>query len=311
MKAFVKWNYLVFATILLVVIAGGVVRMTQSGMGCPDWPRCFGRWIPPTNESELPFNYKEIYQFKYVDTSFNVFHTWVEYINRLLGALLGVFVLIQLGWSLKFRKTHTHIVLLSLALVLLTGFQGWLGKLVVDANLAAIKITIHLIGALVIGALSMACIFILRQPNTYNTPVTSKYKLLSAMALLFLIVQLILGTLVRAQIDEISFALKFLQREKWLDNINYFFYIHRSASLVFLALMLYMRSLTKHSTTFVLIWKVVIACVLSEIVLGILLTYFAMPALAQPAHLLCATVLFLALSYNALLCLPFKRLNTV
>jgi heme a synthase len=135
--------------------------MTQSGMGCPDWPKCFGRWIPPTNESQLPFNYKELYQFKYVDTSFNVYHTWVEYINRLLGALLGVFVLIQLGWSIKFIKTHRSVVLLSLALVLLTGFQAWLGKLVVDANLSSVKITIHLIGALVIAAVSLTCIFIL------------------------------------------------------------------------------------------------------------------------------------------------------
>ncbi|MBC7411833.1 MAG: COX15/CtaA family protein [Bacteroidia bacterium] len=306
MKAFVKWNYVVLATILLVIIAGSVVRMTQSGMGCPDWPKCFGRWIPPTTESQLPFNYKELYQFKYVDTSFNVYHTWVEYINRLLGALLGVFVLIQLGWSFKFIKTHRSVMLLSLLLVVLTGFQAWLGKLVVDANLASIKITIHLIGALVIAAVSLTSIFILNNITLHHS-VSKRYKVLSIVALLVLVLQLMLGTLVRAQIDEISFALQFLNRELWIDKLNYLFYIHRSSSLVFLALLIYMYSIIKNNTDYVTTYKILMGSVLTEIALGIVLAYFAMPALAQPAHLLCATVLFLALTYNVLLSFSFKN----
>jgi cytochrome c oxidase assembly protein subunit 15 len=307
MKAFVKWNYVVLATILLVVIAGSVVRMTQSGMGCPDWPKCFGRWVPPTNESQLPFNYKELYQFKYVDTSFNVYHTWVEYINRLLGALLGVFVLIQLGWSIKFIKTHRSVVLLSLALVILTGFQGWLGKLVVDANLSSVKITIHLIGALVIAAVSLTCIFILNNNTALQQPVSKCYKVLSIVALVVLLLQLMLGTLVRAQIDEISFALQFIHRELWIDKLNYLFYIHRTSSLAFLGLLLYMYSTIKNNTSYAITYKILLASVLAEIFIGIVLAYFAMPALAQPAHLLCATILFLALTYNLLSCFRFKN----
>ena len=74
-------------SVFLVICAGGFVRMTGSGMGCPDWPKCFGFWVPPLTLSDLPYNYKEIYSEKgYDELDFNAFKTWTEYINRLLEA---------------------------------------------------------------------------------------------------------------------------------------------------------------------------------------------------------------------------------
>ncbi|NNM22946.1 MAG: heme A synthase, partial [Flavobacteriaceae bacterium] len=131
--------------VYLVIAAGAIVRMTGSGMGCPDWPKCFGYVIPPTEESQLKWTPGQSYskgqaiiweetllmansdftsaqQFemsnwvayeKHDYATFNVFHTWTEYINRLLGALAGLGTLVLALLSLKYMRTRPKIPLLS------------------------------------------------------------------------------------------------------------------------------------------------------------------------------------------------------
>src|SRR5258706_5717564 len=242
-SSFLQFSKIILVTVFLVILAGGVVRMTQSGMGCPDWPKCFGRWIPPTNVNQLPVNYKELYAFKYVDTSFNPYHTWIEYINRLLGAILGLLLVIQFFWSLIYFRSNRKIVWLSFSLLLLTGFQGWLGSKVVEANLEVVKVTTHMLIALVIAALAIAIIHL----SSFNkTSVDDKkLKMLSLLAIVLLLGQIVLGTQVREQIDHISASLNFSQREIWISKLNYIFYMHRTFSIVIAGTCIYLFFLYK------------------------------------------------------------------
>src|SRR5690606_25316889 len=80
-------------TLYLLVMIGGIVRATGAGMGCPDWPTCFGSWIPPTDVSQLPDNYKEIYGAELKgEIEFNPVKTWIEYVNRLFGVFTGAWI---------------------------------------------------------------------------------------------------------------------------------------------------------------------------------------------------------------------------
>ncbi|MEO6453858.1 MAG: COX15/CtaA family protein [Ginsengibacter sp.] len=295
-SAFSRFSKVILVTVFLVILAGGVVRMTQSGMGCPDWPKCFGRWIPPTSEEQLPINYKQMYAFKYVDTSFNPYHTWIEYINRTLGALLGLLFVVQFIWSFVFFKSNRKIVWLSFALLLLTGLQGWLGSKVVEANLEAVKVTTHMLVALVIAALAITIVHLSSLNKSFAD--NKKLKILSAVTIGLLIIQIVLGTQVREQIDHISAGFNFAQRELWIGKLNYIFYIHRTFSIVIAGVCLYLFfQYNKYYTLQATSWLILI-CVLLNILLGITMAYFNVPSIAQPLHLLLSSILITAVYYS-------------
>lgn len=267
------------------------MRMTQSGMGCPDWPRCFGRWIPPTDASQLPPDYEKYLKKQDIDHTFNAFHTWTEYINRLTGALLGLWLLIHVVWSFrKYFRTRPSLFWISSLLLIMVAFEAWLGKLVVDANLAVVKITAHMLAALVIAGVTIVIIHRLQQP----APVRDKpLKWLCNAALVCLLAQIVLGTEVREQVDEIAKSLNYAQRELWISRLDVFFTLHKSFAWVaaLFCLVLFWRSLSYRSLSKLGGW--VLAAVLGSMGLGLSMVYYHMPAIAQPAHLLFASVLFM------------------
>lgn len=297
-KSFLKYSWFLVGMVFLVILAGGVVRMTQSGMGCPDWPKCFGLWIPPLHESELPADFEKYLSKQDIDHSFNVYHTWIEYINRLLGALLGIFIFINLIWAVRsFWKRDRFIVYTSLILFLLTGFQGWLGKLVVDSNLSVVKITIHMLVAIVIVFLPLINISRLKGKRT---PVPQSVVNTLTALLLMLSVQIILGTEVREQIDSISKSLAYEQRELWIERLDILFVVHRSFSWLVVigigSLWWFSRGIVSYRPQ--VIWLVSLMSL--TILLGIVMAYMDMPAIAQPAHLVLACALIVSVFYSRL-----------
>ncbi|HEY6504677.1 MAG TPA: COX15/CtaA family protein [Chitinophagaceae bacterium] len=291
--AYLRYTWFVLGMVFLVILAGGVVRMTQSGMGCPDWPTCFGRWIPPTHASQLPPDFEKYLSQQDIDHTFNVYHTWIEYINRLLGALLGVFIFIHTIWSFKkFRRSNRAAFFISLLMLLAVGFQGWLGKQVVDANLAVVKVTIHMIVALIIAALPVLIISKLKQNKTV---VPKPIMTLTVVTLLLVLLQIVIGTQVREQIDEISRNLEYEQRDKWISRLDEFFLIHRSFSWIVAAGCIFLCWQTWLVVPFrrhVIPILFFLACSFAA---GLLMYFMNIPAWAQPLHLLFASGLAISL----------------
>ena len=273
-------------SICLVICAGGFVRMTGSGMGCPDWPKCFGYWIPPTELSQLPNDYKQIYAERgYDELDFNPFNTWTEYINRLLGFVSGLFCLGLL--IVSFLIKNKRLVLLSFLLVCLMGFQAWMGALVVYSVLAPFKITIHMIIALVIVSLVLFLYRITKHDN--KTLKVFKTKWLWGVIIISML-QILLGTQVREGVDTLLIS---LQRSSIIEQLPFTFELHRSIAWLVtfsnIYLIYYYRSVFHLHLEFSIILGVIAGLFCS----GILMSYHSIIGLYQLVHLLCAVSLFI------------------
>lgn len=315
------------ALLFLVTMAGSIVRMTGSGMGCPDWPKCFGYYIPPTDRAQLEWQPNHAYErgqiiihsealwvaqadftsgdafdlapfaqyTRHDYATFNVFHTWTEYINRLVGALSGLpmLLLFVLAWR-RLRCDVPHALLMTVGLLLL-GFEAWLGKVVVDANLAPVKITLHMLGAVALIALMLVALR-RQDPKPYPALRGGWPGTLVVLTLVLAFVQILLGTQVREQIDAISRSLDMQDRYLWIAQLDYRFLLHRSFSWTLVAVTAWLawKNPADIRADRSFLWLA--GLLVGEVVLGILLNYMNMPAWAQPAHLLMALLYF----YHAL-----------
>ena len=305
-----RFQRLVLLTVLIIyllILAGGIVRSTGSGMGCPDWPTCFGRWIPPTEISQLPVNYQEIYGAKLKgEVEFNAVKTWIEYVNRLLGVLSGFFVFATLMASFFYWRKQPGIVWGSLAAFLLIGANGWLGSRVVATELAQYVITLHLLLAILV-VFALLFVLVRSRESQQLTPLgTEKRKTLQWLLGIILITtlgQIILGTQVRAMLDTVVRQLGYEQRQNWISQLNWPFYVHRSFSLIVLVMhLIAIYRLQRVATTGWLTWlpKALLSLVIAEIATGVVMAYWGVPAIVQPIHLVLA-ILLIGLQFVAIL----------
>ncbi|WP_339923873.1 COX15/CtaA family protein [uncultured Cyclobacterium sp.] len=317
--------FITTVAVFLLILIGGIVRSTGAGMGCPDWPKCFGSWVPPTSEDQLPANYPDIYVTKRVEKNerfasllttlgfdhlaeeirnddsilvqepFNATKTWIEYLNRLAGAIIGLLIILTLIYSFRLKSVDPKIMWLSFLSLVLVLFQGWLGSIVVSTNLLQWMISVHMIVALFMVCLLL---YIYHLSGRYadkaksaDLPIeiSTRYRLVLGLGILLMVVQIILGTQVREQIDVIAGNAAYLNRSSWIGELGLTYYIHRTYSLVILGLHLFIgyklfpfrEQNNKMTNHYVLLMSLFVAVILS----GTIMAYFGIPAFIQPVHL--------------------------
>ena len=319
-KRFLYFNWITLVLIYLVVIAGSFVRITGSGMGCPDWPRCFGEWIPPTDSTDLPADYREAYLEKraqkvkkfsgllnaigmedsseklqndpsvYEEEPFNAQKTWIEYVNRLFGFLAGNFMLAAFFWLLFAYRKSKLIWVCGFNLILMA-FQAWFGSIVVATNLVPWTITVHMLLALVIIAIQIYVVVRLKN----SKDLFDKFELPRWMShmlwFIFLITfyQMFLGTQVRESIDHL--IKDGVAQDQWTEGVGLPFYIHRSFSWLVLLLLTIVFWINEKKEAYVPI-RIAFLMLAVELISGVLLAHVDMPGLVRTSHLLFASIMF-------------------
>lgn len=291
MKGFQRLILFSILATYLVILAGAVVRGTGSGLGCPDWPRCFGEWIPPMDISELPQNYKEVYKIAgKTIADFDPFKTWTEYINRLLGVVLGILIIGLFIKSFRFKDYERNLPWFCAGLLFLVIIQGGVGALVVSTHLKPFLITIHMFLAvlLLFGLLYLKKYCNDLEDTSIVAPLDSKGLFITKILVSSVFIQVLLGTQVRQQVDHLTRDTQTTPLETVVEHLGGIFYVHRSFSILIVGLFFYLivyfhRSRYNRGAFFLTMMG--FFCVLGNVATGITLNYFGFPANAQPPHL--------------------------
>lgn len=327
-NGFRRVSLITVIAVYLLILIGGIVRSSGSGMGCPDWPKCFGNLIPPTSVDQLPANYQEIYLNKrlaknerfvatleklgfsekakeiandksiLVEEVFNPVKTWIEYLNRLAGVVIGLLIILTVWKSFPLGKFDRWIPILSILNLILVIFIGWIGSIVVSTNLLHWMITFHMMLALLLVSL---LIYVyhrsgrLIESKGIKIDLPRRIELILLIGTILTLIQIVLGTQVREHIDIISSSLGDMLRDEWVGRIGIDFLIHRSFSIVLLGIhVLYFLWAYKYTLrrSQVNLWsQVLMVLIILEIATGMAMAYFGIPAFLQPIHLLLGSLI--------------------
>jgi len=259
----------------LQIALGGVVRVTGSGLGCPDWPLCQGRPYPPANLNAI-----------------------IEYSHRTVGAITGVLIIatVVAAWAV-FRTRRPAVAWLATASVIAVAVEGALGGVVVVSELKPWLVAVHLgLAMIILGCLIATAVLSMPQSPGIES---ASFRRLAIAAVAGTYVLLLSGSsVVATQSDETC--------RSWpvcdLSSVNTFALLHRGVALVAGVLLIiflvaaYRRGLKFFAvaTAFVLVLQVAIgaAAALTD------------AAAANGLHVAIATLVWSGVLTTALLALP-------
>ena len=284
MKKQLFFQSAVISTILsyLVIFAGGLVRVSGAGMGCPDWPRCFGRWIPPTNIDQIP---------SHIDaTSFNIVLAWTEYSNRLIGVSAGFSIIILNIIAIFYFRKELKLLSAAVLSLILVGANGGLGALVVSSVLDPFLVSLHMILALIlVSVLSYACIESYKGIHLEQFKDIEINRTLSNSLIVFwilIVIEILLGTGIRTNLEFISIENPLLSKGELLNVLDSYKYLHSilGFSLLFLSIYIYLKLRNYKLYIVRFLGTFTLAMIIVQIFLGEMMIFFELPQLTRLFH---------------------------
>lgn len=299
-------------SLAVLIIVGAVVRVTGAGMGCPDWPRCWGCLIPPTSADQIDPAKLDIEKYRLkakqygidpetitaesVIENYNPVHTWTEFINRLTSLPLGLLVLTAFIASFgHFKKRPTVLVASTLALILLVA-NALMGREIVRSGLKPGVITIHMALAIL-----MLCILVYMAWRACDSPwKLSKscrdggLRKLAVFLFSLVLLEGVLGSQIREKTDLLKKTHPDEPRSEWVAELESSpsYFIHRSGSwAILLVTGVFFYKAGHEKTGARKLETVVLVLVLSQMFLGLILAQVGILPIAQVLHIALSSVL--------------------
>ncbi|MFZ4596445.1 MAG: COX15/CtaA family protein [Verrucomicrobiaceae bacterium] len=319
-----------FVALEILIFVGAAVRATGSGLGCPDWPFCYGCWVPPTSADQIVFTEATLEKFRAkaakhgrdassitletLKAEFDPVATWVEYLNRLtsLPVALSVFFLVAASIG-EWRARRPQVFLAAVAALVLLLVNAWLGARVVYSGLRPGTITLHMALAIL-----MQVILVYAAWRGTSTPWrfgTTKVGLQSARRVAFVLFTLVviegvMGSQVREMTDQLALQHSGQMRSLWASELEqtWVYIVHRSFSWFIVACAAWFVIMARRCMGRMGWLETAIASlVAAQMVLGLILAQVAIYPLAQILHIGLSSLLVSGLVLWILGCQPPKQ----
>ena len=243
--------WIALISVIVLVAVGATVRVTGSGLGCPDWPTCWGCLIPPTSADQIDVEKLDLEKFKRhairkgidPDTitretilqSFDPVQTWIEFVNRLTSLPLGFSTLLLALFSFGASRHRKLIIGLAWFCLFDVLFNAVMGAMVVRSGLQPGIITLHMALAFLLIAVLVTIIWLSRpDQSSQEAPPKFDRKLLIVSLIFFgcLFGEGLLGSQLREHTDELAHMSETNDRSEWKEEVvsTFIFKVHRSLS---------------------------------------------------------------------------------
>ncbi len=314
MTRFQKLATAALVFVLVLMFVGAIVRVTGAGMGCPDWPTCWGCLVPPTAVEEVDFSKLPIETFKKkaarlgrdpatitvesLRSEFNPRHVWTEFLNRLTSLPVGFFSLATFIAAFWHREKRPLVFWLAFAALLTVLVNAWMGAQVVYSGLSPGVLTTHL--ALAMGLLGMLVYCAWRGTDapwriSMDAAPLNRLRWIVTGLLVVIVVEGIIGSQVREMTDELAKTHRGEARAAWAGELegSWNYLIHRSFSwaVLGLAAWAWLETRRHREGGLGVVENTVMGIVLGQMVLGLVMSQVHIYAWVQVLHVGLAAIL--------------------
>ncbi len=315
---FQRLALITFIAVELLIFMGAIVRATGSGLGCPDWPFCYGCWLPPAKAQDIDFKKLDLDKFRAkaarlgrdpssiteqsLRAEFDPVSTWVEYINRLSTVPVGISVLILGIFSFgQIKPGRAGVTLASLSALFLVLLNGWLGARVVISGLKPGIITLHMALAIL-----LQCVIVFAAWRGTDQPwrialkdrTAGPVRLLAWVIFLLVLLEGVMGSQVRELTDQLALLHVHQARSEWNAELeqSLVYHIHRSFSWLIVGACIWFATLIRKSAGR-LGWLelTIVTLIFLQMLLGLVLSQIGIVRFAQVLHIGASSLLVSAL----------------